>query len=420
METHQADVVIIGAGAVGISCAWFIAQKGLSVIVVDQNGIASGSSAGNAGLVGPRYFAPLAAPGVIAKGLKWMFDPESPFYIKPRFDLHLLRWLWAFRRAARPKPYQRGMDCLLGLNRESIALYREFAGSFKTGFDFSNNGILLLYNSESGYKDNQAMAETAREFGLNARHLDNQQLNQMEPALKLAASGGFYYQDNGHLTPMAFVTAMARELMEGPLDVKIVVNAGAVRIKRSGNHIAAVNAGERQFVAPNYVIAGGGWSAQIVREIGLRLSLEPAKGYSITIPVEKPPTATPLLLSEAKVAVTPLGKTLRLAGTLELAGTDLSINEKRVDAIRKSVPAYFRGLSDEQIKTGKIWSGLRPCSPDGLPYLGRFAGCPNLIAATGHGMIGMSLAPVSGKLVAQLVAGEQSEIDMTALSPDRY
>ena len=158
----------------------------------------------------------------------------------------------------------------------------------------------------------------------------------------------------------------------------------------------------------------------MAREIGLNLSLEPAKGYSITIPMEKPPTQTPLLLSEAKVAVTPMGKTLRLAGTLELAGTDLTINERRVDAIRKSVPAYFAGLAEQQLANGQVWSGLRPCSPDGLPYLGPFADCSNLLTATGHGMIGMSLSPITGKLISEIVSGKKPAVDISALSPDRW
>ena len=240
MQTHQADVIIIGAGAIGISCAWFIAQKGLSVIVVDQNEVASGSSAGNAGLVGPRYFAPLAAPGVIAKGLKWMLNPESPFYIKPRFDINLIRWLLAFRKASKPASYQRGMDVLLALNRESITLYQQFAKTLKPDFGFHNKGVLLLYNSDSGEKDNLSMAETARGFGLQVDHFNRSQIDQMEPDLKIQADGGFFYQHDAHMTPLTFVQTMAKQLETDMSNVSFVLNTGPALLKRKGRQIEAL------------------------------------------------------------------------------------------------------------------------------------------------------------------------------------
>jgi len=174
------------------------------------------------------------------------------------------------------------------------------------------------------------------------------------------------------------------------------------------------------YPADEFVLAGGSWSPLIVRSLRLRIPMQPGKGYSVT--VKNPPVLPriPMLLEEARVAVTPMGERLRFSGTMELSGYDTSISTRRVRALLGAVPAYLEGLEAPQLARGETWAGLRPCTPDGLPFIGRFRRCENLIAATGHAMVGMSLAPVTGKLVTEIVHGRIPSIDLHLLRPDRY
>lgn len=408
--------VVIGGGVIGVCAAYYLARDGVTVTLVEKGDIAAGSSYGNAGLVVPSHSIPLAAPGVWWKGLRWMANPESPLYIKPRLDGELLRWLLRFRAACTESHLHRAVPLLRDLGYESRALYRELAKVAGLDFGYRENGVLQVFRTEKGLAEGVHEAEVLTSAGIPVRPLDAAAARALEPALALSVVGAVLFADDAQLVPDAFVTGLAH--VAEKLGVQVRRSTEVIGVRMAGSRIVAVETTRGDLEADAIVLAAGSWSADLVRPLGLRLPVQPAKGYSVTY--RRPPAGPwiPLLLGEAKMAVTPMGDTLRFAGTLELAGLDLSINRRRVDALVRSARHYLAGV--DPLESIEVWRGLRPCTPDGLPIVGRPAGLQNLLVATGHAMIGMSLGPITGRLVAQLVSGEPPSIDVVALSPDRF
>jgi D-amino-acid dehydrogenase len=409
----RADVLVIGAGVVGVSAAHFLSARGRKVTVVDQGAVGSGCSHGNAGLIVPSHSIPMAAPGMIAKGMKWMFSPDSPFYIKFRWSLELFSWLLKFRGACREETMRRAIPVLRELHRASAALYRELAGP---ACSYGRRGLLLVYRSEEGLDEGRHEARLLREHGLASEELDVAAARTRVPRLKEGVRGAIHFPEDAHLDPALFVRDLAAKA--AAQGVEFLPGTGVIDFETSGRRVTAVRTSKGMIAADEIVLATGSWSPGVARSLGLRIPIQPAKGYSITMKSPTDPPALPMLLMEAKVGVTPMGPNLRLAGTLELAGLDLSINERRVEAIRRGTREYLEGI--EGLPELEVWTGLRPCTPDGLPILGRPAAYDNLVLATGHAMVGLSLGPITGKLVAEIVSRETPSIDLALLAPDRF
>lgn len=420
MSTHtgHADVLIIGGGAVGLCAAYFLHEKGCRVTVLEKGLPGGGSSYGNAGLVVPSHFVPLAAPGVITQGLKWMWNPESPFYIKPRFDPALFDWLWKFRAACNASHVQRSALLLRDLNLGGRRLYEQFSQRPGFAFGFTKRGLLILFRSPAGAHECREMAGAAAQIGLTARIVSTEAIAQLDPGLHSRAQGAVYFQDDAHLDPAAFNRAMHTHLETSGVTVQ--GNCEVLGFQKRGRTITAVNTSRGAYSAGEMLLAGGAWTAGIARQLGLKLPMQAGKGYSITLPYPDGKPSIPLILEEARVAVTPLGDRLRLAGTMELAGMDTTINQRRVNAILRALPDYIDLPRPLDSGRAEIWAGLRPCTPDGLPYLGRTARYDNLSVAAGHAMIGMSTAPSSGKLIAEVINGEAPFLDISLLAVDRY
>jgi D-amino-acid dehydrogenase len=415
MEPHD-DILIIGGGVIGVCAAYYLAETGQRVTLVEQSDIASGSSYGNAGLIVPSHSIPLAAPGVLTQGLRWLFDPESPFYIKPRFDFALFGWLLRFAAACREGPMRRAIPVLRDLGQASLALFDELAALDGMEFGHERRGSLLIYRTRRGYEGGVEEAHLLNEFEVAARPLDAAEVRQLEPNVLPGIVGGVYFPTDTHLRPADFVQGLAAHVEK--MGACVRTKTEVLGFETSGRKVVRVKTTRGDFVPAQVLLAAGAWSPVVARELRLHVPIQAAKGYSITIKrPEKCPTI-PLLLGEARVAVTPMGNVLRLAGTLELAGLDLSIISRRVTAIQRAARDYVPGL--EQIEPLEIWRGLRPCTPDGLPIVGRVRGFDNLIVAAGHAMVGMTLGPITGKLVAQLACGERPDIDVTALSLERF
>ena len=415
---RETDVLIIGGGAIGVCSAYYIHKLGRKVALIDRGEVCSGCSYGNAGLVVPSHNVPLAAPGVISKGLRWMFNPESPFYIKPRFDLELFSWLWKFYRACDTGHVRRARPILRDLSLASVRLFEELAGLDGLDFGFERRGLLMLFKSEKGLEEGAEEARGAQEVGLEGRLLDAGEVRELEPGVRFEVAGGVFYPQDAHLTPDRFVRGLARHVEQKGVEVH--ASTEVLGLEASGRRIAAVQTTRGDFVADEVVLAGGSWSPGIAQDLKIDLPIQPAKGYSITF--KRPPAcpALPFVLAEAKVGVTPMGDALRFAGTLELAGHDTSINRPRVQAILRSVSDYLPDLDPKRLELIEVWRGLRPCTPDGLPFLGRSRAYKNLIVAAGHAMIGISLSPITGRLVSQLVAKERPSIDLSALNVERF
>jgi D-amino-acid dehydrogenase len=414
--SDRGSVLVIGGGVIGVCSAYYLAKDGWDVTVVEKGEVSSGSSYGNAGLVVPSHSIPIAAPGVWVKGLKWMRNPESPFYIKPRLDPGLARWLWSFRAACTTERVDRAIPVLRDLNRESLRLYRQLADIEGFDFGFEDNGVLMVFRSRENFEEARREAEHLERFDIEAKILDDAGARAVEPAVAPGLVGAVHMTEDAHLIPDRFVTGLAG-VAEG-LGVKVLRNTEVLGLRREGRRVVAVETTRGDFEPAEVVVAAGAWSPQLVRQLGVRLPIQPAKGYSVTW--RRPATAprVPLMLGEVRASITPMGETLRVGGTLELAGMDLSINRRRVSALVRAASHYLVGA--DQLETLEVWRGLRPVTPDGLPALGRPAHLDNVTLAAGHAMVGMSLGPVSGKLVAQLVARETPFADISLFAPGRF
>ncbi len=386
--------------------------------LIERKELGFGSSTGNAGLIVPSHFIPMAAPGVISKGLKWMFNPESPFYIKPRLDRELLSWLWKFRGACSESHLKKAAPLLLKLHLESKKLYQEIADLPTFEFGLATRGLLMLCNSESGWRELEEMVEKGQRIGLNPRMMTAPEVHKMDESVQTSAKGGAYFSEDAHIDPGKFVSEMSAFLRKNGVEIHTGVEAEEFDVQNGRINAVRTNRGE--MCADKFVLAGGAFSAVLARKLRLKLPIQPAKGYSVTLHSPKNMPQTPMILEEAKVAVTPMGDKLRIAGTLEIAGLNHAINPRRVKAIINAIPQYLPTVDLSGIESIEPWAGLRPCSPDGLPFLGRSSRYENLIIAAGHAMIGVSLAPITGKIVADLAVGQLPEFDISLLQPERF
>lgn len=414
----KTDVLVVGGGAVGVCTAYYLREAGYGVMLVDRGEIGSGASHGNMGLVVPSHSVPLAAPGVVLQGLKWMFRPDSPFYIKPRPDPSLIRWLWAFWKASSEDRMRRAIPLIRDLSLRSLSLFDGLDKLEGVEFDYHRRGVLALYRTPEGMEEGEEELRLLSSYGLEIDELTPDGLADTLPGLELNALGGLHFRQDAHLTPARFVHGLAAYLERQGVDVR--PGTEVTGITKEKGRITAVHTTRGDVAAGDVVLTAGSWSAALGRLAGVSLPIQPAKGYSVTIRRPAAWPEQPFMLSESRVAVTPMGDTLRIGGTLELAGMDRSINRRRVAAILDAVPRYLPSFDISAHEIVETWCGLRPCTPDGLPFLGRAPGIHNLIVAAGHAMIGVSLGPVTGQLVRQIVAGERSDIDLDLLAVDRF
>ena len=414
--TQNPDVLIIGGGIIGVSTAYFLSKQGLTVTLVEKGDICAGSSYGNAGLLCPCHSVPIPTPGVLTQGMKWLLNPESPFYIKPRLDLRLLAWLWQFQAHCNQQALHQAIPRLRDMQRASLALYRELVAEEKIDCHFEAIGGLSVFKTEQGLLRSQREVEEMEGFGLQMTFLDKDAVHELEPALHPDIMGGIHYQEDAHLNPALFVKGLAEAAQSNGLS--LLTQTGVLDFETQGKQISKAQTTAGPIQAKQIVLAAGAWSTALARKFGVNFLMQPAKGYSVT--VERPPESPRLHLhlSEAKVAVTPMGPHLRFAGTLELAGLDLSINQRRVGAILRAGTAYLKNIGSQQ--TAEVWGGLRPCAPDGLPYLGRPQKFDNLVVATGHAMLGMSMGPITGKVVSQVITEQAPSLEIGAFDVNRF
>lgn len=415
---RNSEVIVIGGGVVGLCVAHYLQRAGHRVMVIEKNEIGSGCSAGNAGLIVPSHIIPLAAPGIIHKGLQWLLDPASPFYLRPRFDPALFAWLWRFWRAARESQMHKSLPVLHELLQQSCRLFQDLAEENPNRFFFQQKGLMMLCATEKAFATEQADAKLAREIGMSVQVLENGALTTLLDGIATPAVGGVYYEKDAHLEPVELTRTLHENLLRDGVVFETATEV--LHLAKRGRRLTQILTNRGTFAADTFVLASGAWSAALVQTIGLRMLLQGGKGYSITVPAAQGQPPIPIILAEAKVALTPLGNRFRIAGTLELSGLDLSHSQRRLAAMLEAIPRYFPYMPPAPADKMQVWAGLRPCSPDGLPYIGRFRECPNLIAATGHAMLGVTLAPITGKLVAGIVAEEASTFDLAPLSPDRF
>ena len=427
-NSKDQTVLIIGGGVIGLCVAYYSLLAGKKVILVEK-GPEDGDncSAENAGMVVPSHFVPLAAPGMISLGLRWMLNPESPFSIRLRPDASLLRWLYLFWKSANKKHVIKNRELIRDLNLRSRELFVDLASD--GSYEITKKGLLMLCKTSKAFDEESEMAAEAKELGLDVEISDPSRLAEIDPTIEMDVKGGVWFKQDCHMNPGAFLSQlkdkilnMGAEVVYNAIGQKIIFDSGRPKALECLYQDTNNNNQKIETVAADqFVICGGAWSSSLADSLGIRLPLVSGKGYSMTLnePVQLPSICS--ILNEARVAVTPFNGSLRFAGTMELGDNDLSINSRRVNGILKSIPRYFPQFQPQHFDGVKQWSGLRPCSPDGLPYLGP-AGPDreNIFIATGHAMMGLSLAPVTGKIMADLLCGEKNKINLKAMSPLRF
>ncbi len=415
----EKNILIIGGGVIGLSTAFYCARRGHRITLIDRNPAhRDGCSYGNAGMVVPSHFVPLAAPGAVGTALKWMFNPESPLYIKPRLDGDLISWGWKFMRAANAGHVGRSAPLIRDLSFASRECFEELSALPGNDFGLVKRGLVMLCKTQRALDHEAAFARQSNALGVPAEVLDGRALAKLDPGVTMDVAGGVYFPKDCHLSPARFMEGLQRQCEQ--LGVKFVWNTETTAFTHQSSRITEVSTTAARFTADEIVLACGSWSPGVARDLGLRLPMQAGKGYSLTLPKPRELPQLCSIFTEARVAVTPMGDTLRIGGTMEIAGLDESINPVRVQGIIKAVPKYFPKFAPEDFSGIQPWRGLRPCSPDGMPYLGRTAQFSNLTVATGHAMMGLSLGPISGRLVSEVVSGEKPSFPLGLLDPDRY
>ncbi|MFN0033815.1 MAG: NAD(P)/FAD-dependent oxidoreductase [Saprospiraceae bacterium] len=435
---------IIGGGIIGLSTAYYLQQEGWDVTVLERGDLTEGCSFGNMGYLSPSHFAPLAQPGVISQGILWMFKQKSPFYVRPALSWGLADWGMKFVRACNAAHVERSakpMAELLLLSRDLTAAWEQ---SGEMNFEYEPKGCINYFQTAKYEKGELENVHTGRELGMQIEVLSREQCQALEPELPPDVRGGAWYKDDAMLYPNELMRQLPALLKKR--GAKIIRNAKVVGIQKENGKITAVKyrdlsegpserltSSETLTALDLVVLAAGSWSQPLAKMMGEYLPMMPGKGYSMTVDVPHQPLRYPCILLEAKVAITPWAKRLRIGSTMEIGAMNDRILFPRVQGILEAVPRFFPGYADdpvfreltdfEKLKENmreKIWFGYRPLSADGLPYIGFAKKTENLMIATGHAMLGLSMAAATGKLVSEMASGKPTSIGVGAFDPGRY
>jgi D-amino-acid dehydrogenase len=386
----EPDVVVVGGGAIGVTAAYELARRGARVTLLERgDSLAAGCSWGNAGLVCPSHSLPLATPAALREGVRGLLRSDGALGLRPRRGT--VGWLARFAAACRVDRAESGRESIYALSVASLELH---AGLARLGTSFERRGILSVYETPAGLAEPQLRS---------AEFLTPDEARQLVPALRPGLAGAVLHRDEAHVDPLRYVQALGAAAAAEGAELRTRVE---VRALGPGN---VLETSEDRLRPETVVLAAGAWTATLVP-----LPLTGGKGYHVDLVAEPRDPALPLLFPELRCAVTPLDGRLRLTGTLEVTGLDATVRPRRLDAVR----AIATRIGREGGRELSVWTGLRPCTPDGLPVIGRVA--PDVVVATGHAMKGISLAPITAQLVAELVAGEPPSHDLSAFSPDRF
>ena len=409
--------IIIGGGIIGLSTAYYLQKEGHQVTVIDKSDFTSGASYVNAGFITPSHIVSLAAPGMITQGIKWMFNSSSPFYVKPRLDIDFLKWTWAFKKSATAKKVAASIPVIRDINLLSRDLYEEIKASNDFNFHYEHKGLMMYYQSDKVGEHEWELGEKALKAGLHAEHLTSMDaIRKYEPTADLNVKGAVYFDCDAHMTPSDFMPEMVKYLKSK--GVQVFANEEVKDIIVKNKKVAAVITNRTMYEADEVVLAAGSWSPLLTKKLGLKIPIQAGKGYRINVKKETNITV-PSILCEAKVAVTPMTGFTRFAGTMEIDGINHNINPARVNAIANAAKNFYNGLEISQKEKDAAECGLRPCSPDGLPYIGKSSKCDNLTIAAGHAMMGWSLGPATGKLVTEIISNKKTSLDLSSFHPDR-
>ncbi len=416
----MASVIVVGGGVIGLSAAWHLQQDGHQVTILDDRpGDEANCSTGNAGMVVPSHFVPLAAPGMVSTGLRLMFEKQGPLAMNWGAP-GMIPWARAFMSRSNREHVISRAPLLLEMHRRSRARLLEWAQV--ADFGLVTKGLLSLFRTPGGWQHEQGVAALGASLGAQARVITADEVRQIDPAYDGDIVGGVHFTEDAHLNPAALVSWLRAEFdrsggqwISSASATGWIIDRGEVRAVT-----ARLPSGPQSLTADAYVLATGATSESLAKPLWLRLLLQPGKGYSTTWNPSPIKPSVCALLMEDRIAITPMAGGVRVAGTMEIGAKPQGINPEKIAGMQRGLPAWFTALRPEAPPFGEIWSGLRPLSPDGMPYLGHPLRHRNVVVATGHGMMGISLAAVTGQVVADLVAGRNAPFALDMLRPDRF
>lgn len=411
-------VTIIGGGVIGLCSAYYLQKAGHRVTLIEKNDITDGCSFGNMGYVSPSHFIPLASPGIISQGLRWMLSSSSPFYIKPRLNWDLIKWGLTFWKNANAKKVKENATHLNDLLQLTRHLMNEIKDDLGNSFSMMEKGIWMLYKSEKTGDHEKHLAEDAEKFGLKTIICDAKQVQTYEPEVEVNVAGGVLYLDDCHIDSGKFMRAMFSHLKNS--EVEFWLNSEVKGFEKSDGKINSVITDKSKLDCEELIIANGSWLGKISKHLHINIQMQPGKGYSISYDNLEKNLHYPSILVDDRTATTPIDRWLRIGGTMELSGHSNTILPKRVMAIYDAFKKYYPALDLSQPDMRKAWFGYRPVSPDGLPYIGRHKKYNNLTYAGGHAMLGISTAAGTGKLIEEIIRKTQTAIDISAFHPERF
>jgi D-amino-acid dehydrogenase len=409
-------VVVIGGGVVGLASAYELQKRCAEVTVLDKGQLGRAASWGNAGWIVPSLSGPVPEPGITLTAMGWLLKPDSPLYIKPRLSPDFVRWMWVFWRHCNPCDYHAGLDAMARLNEHTMELYDAWEAE-GVPFEMHCSGLLFVFLTAKALDKSLAEFDHLRSYGYDVpRTLSGDEVRERAPILSDAVVGGLMVERDRHVEPFSLTRGLAERLMALGADLR--TDTAVTGLVRHNGKVQAVRTEKGVVEGDVFLLAAGAWSEKLARLAGFRLLVESGKGYSITVRKPRTQLQIPLLLGEVKVGISPFDDSLRIAGTMELSGLSEDVNQRRLDAIQRSIQRYLRAWPAGE---GEVtWAGMRPLTPDGLPAMGLAPAFSNLFIATGHSMLGVTLAPSTGKVMAELICDGRTETDVQPFAPARF
>lgn len=408
--------VIIGGGIIGLCCAYELRRGGDEVVVLERGELGVGASSHNAGLIVPSFSGPLPGPGMVRVALRSMFHADSPFYLNPRALRETAGWLLAFRRHANARDYTAGLRAVASLGAATMALFDDLAAD-GVRFEMRKDGLLFAYLDEKQAGHTLDDLDRLEEVGYRRPSLlTGSELRDLEPGFSERVSAGFLLPQERHVQPETLIAGLVARLRQ--LGVELRRGLPFTGVRRHQRRIAAALTPSGSIEGDRFLIAAGAWSGLVAERFGFRLPIQAIRGYSVTISDPIRQFRRPIYLGEARLIASPFARSTRVAGWLELSGIHPVVDRGRIRSLRRTAGAYLRTWESGSAERER--AGLRPLAPDGLPVIGGVPGYDNLFVATGHGALGITLAPGTARALAALMRGADPEVSLDPFSPGRF